>query len=69
MAGLPIILSGNIPGQEEGNIPYVIDNQVGRAEKYPMILELPNYLLHGLCKTKLHQLSQRLFAAAKHHMR
>ena len=27
--GLPILLSGYIPGQEEGNVPYVIDNQVG----------------------------------------
>jgi 1,2-diacylglycerol 3-beta-galactosyltransferase len=27
--GLPILLSGYIPGQEEGNVPYVVDNQVG----------------------------------------
>jgi len=27
--GLPIILNGNLPGQEEGNVEFVIDNQVG----------------------------------------
>jgi 1,2-diacylglycerol 3-beta-galactosyltransferase len=27
--GLPILLSGFIPGQEEGNVPYVVDNEVG----------------------------------------
>lgn len=29
ISGLPIILSGFIPGQEEGNVPYVLDNGVG----------------------------------------
>ncbi|KAE9453310.1 hypothetical protein C3L33_14788, partial [Rhododendron williamsianum] len=27
--GLPIILNYYIPGQEEGNVPYVVDNGVG----------------------------------------
>lgn len=27
--GLPILLSGYIPGQEEGNVPYVVDHGVG----------------------------------------
>jgi 1,2-diacylglycerol 3-beta-galactosyltransferase len=27
--GLPIILNGNLPGQEEGNVEFVIDNEVG----------------------------------------
>jgi 1,2-diacylglycerol 3-beta-galactosyltransferase len=27
--GLPILLSGYIPGQEEGNVPYVVENKVG----------------------------------------
>jgi 1,2-diacylglycerol 3-beta-galactosyltransferase len=31
ISGLPILLNGNIPCQEEGNIPYVIDNKVGGA--------------------------------------
>ncbi len=29
ICGLPIVLSGFIPGQEEGNVPYVVDNHVG----------------------------------------
>lgn len=28
ISGLPILLNGNIPCQEEGNIPYVVDNKV-----------------------------------------
>ncbi len=33
--GLPVILSGFIPGQEEGNIPYVVDNRVGAFSTDP----------------------------------
>lgn len=33
--GLPILLSGYIPGQEEGNIPYVVDNGVGEYNTDP----------------------------------
>ncbi len=29
ICGLPILLSGFIPGQEEGNVPFVVDNGVG----------------------------------------
>lgn len=29
ISGLPIILSGFIPGQEEGNVPFVVNNKVG----------------------------------------
>lgn len=32
IAGLPILLNGNVPCQEEGNIPYVVDNKVGAFE-------------------------------------
>lgn len=35
ISGLPIILNGNVPCQEEGNIPYVINNKVGTFEKNP----------------------------------
>ncbi|MCB0065133.1 MAG: hypothetical protein KDE19_23580 [Caldilineaceae bacterium] len=34
-SGLPIILNGFIPGQEEGNVPYVLDNHVGVYHKTP----------------------------------
>ncbi len=37
-SGLPIILSGFIPGQEEGNIPYVLDNAVGVYNKTPQAI-------------------------------
>jgi 1,2-diacylglycerol 3-beta-galactosyltransferase len=33
--GLPILLSGYIPGQEEGNVPYVVDNEVGLFASEP----------------------------------
>lgn len=33
--GLPILLSGYIPGQEEGNVPYVVDNRVGVFTREP----------------------------------
>ncbi|RIK34426.1 MAG: hypothetical protein DCC57_24330 [Chloroflexi bacterium] len=33
--GLPILLSGYIPGQEEGNVPYVVDNRVGVYSEDP----------------------------------
>ena len=29
ICGLPMLLNGYIPCQEEGNIPYVLENQVG----------------------------------------
>jgi len=35
ISGLPIILSGFIPGQEEGNIPYVLENDVGYYGRSP----------------------------------
>lgn len=35
ICGLPIILSGFIPGQEEGNVPFVVENGVGVYEKSP----------------------------------
>jgi 1,2-diacylglycerol 3-beta-galactosyltransferase len=33
--GLPILLSGYIPGQEEGNVPYVVENKVGLFASEP----------------------------------
>lgn len=33
--GLPILLSGYIPGQEEGNVPYVVENEVGVFAREP----------------------------------
>ncbi len=33
--GLPLVLSGFIPGQETGNVPYVVDNRVGAYAEDP----------------------------------
>lgn len=33
--GLPLVLSGFIPGQEEGNVPYVVDHKVGVYNEDP----------------------------------
>ena len=35
ISGLPIVLSGFIPGQEEGNIPYVVEQGVGEFTTDP----------------------------------
>lgn len=35
ISGLPILLNGNVPCQEEGNIPFVVDNGVGEFETDP----------------------------------
>lgn len=40
--GLPLILSGYVPGQEEGNVTYVLDNNVGMLARDS--LELVNTL-------------------------
>lgn len=33
ICGLPVLLNGFIPGQEEGNIEYVVENQVWHLSK------------------------------------
>ena len=35
ICGLPIVLNGFIPGQEEGNVPYVINHEVGAYRPDP----------------------------------
>ncbi|MGB5047591.1 MAG: glycosyltransferase, partial [Caldilineaceae bacterium] len=35
ISGLPILLTGFIPGQEEGNVPFVVDNGVGAYSEKP----------------------------------
>jgi len=35
ISGLPILINGNVPCQEEGNIPYVVDNGAGACERDP----------------------------------
>lgn len=38
ICGIPIILNGCIPCQEEGNIPFVLDNKVGIYSEEPAII-------------------------------
>ena len=35
ISGLAIVLSGHIPGQEEGNVPFVVENGVGEYSEEP----------------------------------
>lgn len=35
ICGLPILLTGFIPGQEEGNVPFVLENRVGDYSEEP----------------------------------
>jgi 1,2-diacylglycerol 3-beta-galactosyltransferase len=47
IAGLPIIISGYIPGQEKGNVDYVLDNKAGAyAEEPAEIANLVDTWLH-----------------------
>lgn len=36
--GLPIMLSGYLPGQEEGNVPYVVDGGFGSFSRVPDVI-------------------------------
>jgi 1,2-diacylglycerol 3-beta-galactosyltransferase len=57
--GLPIILTGAIPGQEEGNISFIEENEVGILAKSPeMIVEaIERYSKMSACE--LQKISQR----------
>ncbi|EFJ50227.1 hypothetical protein VOLCADRAFT_58564, partial [Volvox carteri f. nagariensis] len=49
ISGLPILLNGNVPCQEEGNIPYVLENRVGAFETRPdrIAAIIATWLLEG----------------------
>lgn len=57
--GLPIILNGRIPCQEEGNIPWVLNNGVGTYETEPSRIAqtASNWLTAG--ETELRRMSDR----------
>mmetsp|Transcript_8457 Transcript_8457/g.31450 ORF Transcript_8457/g.31450 Transcript_8457/m.31450 type:complete len:108 (-) Transcript_8457:139-462(-) len=38
ICGVPVLLNGCIPCQEEGNIPFVINNRVGGYSEQPKII-------------------------------
>src|SRR5947199_1503758 len=54
---LPIILSGYVPGQEEGNVEFVVNNHVGTLAQSP--IELVD-TLRGLLKPGSSELRQQL---------
>lgn len=66
IAGLPILLNGNVPCQEEGNIPYVVDNKVGAFEtRVPEIASILEEWLSPSNRPELEQMAvSRLNPAA-----
>jgi 1,2-diacylglycerol 3-beta-galactosyltransferase len=56
--GLPILLSGYIPGQEEGNVPYVVDNKVGVFASEPAAIGLHIARWFGPDRTKLARMAE-----------
>ena len=65
--GLPVLLSGFIPGQEEGNVPYVVDNGAGAYEPEPerLAARIAEWLRPG--NPALAQMAARARALAKPH--
>ena len=57
ISGLPIILSGFIPGQEEGNIPYVLENNLGCYGQSP---EEIGEIVHRWFTSEREQLEQKM---------
>ncbi len=65
ISGLPIILSGFIPGQEEGNIPYVLDNDVGYYGRSPEEIATTVYRWFTDEREQLAQMAARARALGK----
>ncbi|OUS42062.1 MGDG synthase-domain-containing protein, partial [Ostreococcus tauri] len=57
--GLPIVLNGCIPCQEEGNIPYVLQNEVGAYSEEPEKIAEVVSQWFGPLKDRLHSMSAR----------
>lgn len=62
--GLPILLSGYIPGQEEGNVPFVVDNEVGVFAKNPADIAAQVARWFGPHRAELEAMSERARALA-----
>jgi UDP-N-acetylglucosamine:LPS N-acetylglucosamine transferase len=64
--GLPIMLSAYLPGQEEGNIPYVVEGGYGAFSKDPEVIAntVTAWLLDD---AKLAELSANAYRAARPH--
>ncbi|GAB1420709.1 glycosyltransferase [Anaerolineales bacterium] len=65
IAGLPIIISDLIPGQEEGNVDFVIQNEAGVFAPKPRLVAdaLEEWLSNGA--DTMHRLTQNAHACAK----
>ena len=54
ICGLPVLLNGFVPCQEAGNVPFVIDNKVGRASgKGPWELSAASTAMLLFCQREL----------------
>ncbi|GIV74927.1 MULTISPECIES: MGDG synthase family glycosyltransferase [Caldilinea] len=67
ICGLPIILNGFIPGQEEGNVPFVVDNGVGVYEKSPAAIAAIVARWFGPEREHLREMSTRARALGHPH--
>jgi 1,2-diacylglycerol 3-beta-galactosyltransferase len=67
ICGLPIILSGFIPGQEEGNVPFVVENGVGVYEKSPAAIAAIVARWFGPEREHLREMSARARALGHPH--
>jgi 1,2-diacylglycerol 3-beta-galactosyltransferase len=56
--GLPIILSGYIPGQEDGNIPFVVENEVGIYSEDPVVIAETIYQWFGVEQEELKRMAR-----------
>jgi 1,2-diacylglycerol 3-beta-galactosyltransferase len=59
ICGLPIILSGFIPGQEEGNVPFVVDHGVGVHEESPKEIAAIVARWFGAERKHLHEMGEQ----------
>jgi 1,2-diacylglycerol 3-beta-galactosyltransferase len=67
ICGLPIILSGFIPGQEEGNVPYVVEHGVGIYSEAPAEIAATVARWFGPERQHLHSMSARARALGHPH--
>ncbi len=65
ICGLPILLTGFIPGQEEGNVPFVIENQVGAYSDKPSEIAAVLSRWFGPAQAELAQMSERAKALGR----
>ena len=65
--GLPILLSGYIPGQEEGNVPYVVENEVGIFASEPAAIALQIARWFGPDRASLARMAEKAKRLANPH--